>query len=75
MTSCPEAMRIWGIWENSVSWVLASEEDDWLSELAEALWRVPQVVGGRWKSQHWKIVYLSPYVEGTSGGVMVSKVD
>ena len=40
------ARRIWGIWEKWVSWVpaperkswvLASEEDDWLSELAEAL--------------------------------------
>ena len=29
------AWRIWGIWEKSVSWVLASEEDGWLSGLAE----------------------------------------
>ena len=57
------ARRIWGIWEKSVSWVLASEEDGWLSELTEALRRVPRVVGDRWKSQHRKIVYLSPYVE------------
>ena len=29
-----------------------------------ALWRVPHVLGrGRWKSQHRKIVPLSPYVE------------
>ena len=30
------ARRIWGIWEKSVSWVLAPE-DGWLSELSEAL--------------------------------------
>ena len=58
------ARRILGIWEKSVSWVFTSKEG-WLSELAEALRRVPHVVvvGGRWKSQHRKIVYLSPYVE------------
>ena len=49
--------------EKSQSWVLASEEDGWLSELADALRRVPHMAGGRWKSQHRKIVYLSPYVE------------
>ena len=43
------------IWEKSVSWVSASEEDGWLSEVAEA-W-------GRWKSQHRKIMPLSPDVE------------
>ena len=37
-------LRIWGIWEKSESWVLASEEDGWLSELAEALRRVSHVV-------------------------------
>ena len=31
--------------------------------LAEALWQVPHVVWGRWKSQHRKIVPLSSYVE------------
>ena len=59
--------RILGIWEKSVSWVLVSEEEGWLSGLAE----IRPVVcggdrmwwGGRWKSQHRKIVYLSPYVE------------
>ena len=51
------------IWEKAVSWVFASEEEGWLSELAEALRRVPHVVGDRWKSKHRKIVYLSPYVE------------
>ena len=58
-------LRILGIWEKSVSWVFASEEEGWLSELAEALRRVPHVRVGRWKSQHRKIVYLSPYVEKT----------
>ena len=49
--------------KKSMSWVFASEEEGWLSELAEALRQVSHVVGGRWKSQHRKIVYLSPYVE------------
>ena len=31
--------------------------------LAEALWQVPHALGGRSKSQHRKIVPLSPYVE------------
>ena len=57
------AQTIWGIWEKSESWILASEEDGWLSGLAEALQQVSHVVWGRWKSQHRKIVYLSPYVE------------
>ena len=61
------ARRIWGIWEKSVSWVLASEEDGWLSGLAEirpvVCSGVLHVVGGRWKSQHRKIVYHSPHVE------------
>ena len=38
------------IWEKSVSWVFASEEEGWLSELAEVLRRVLHVVvvvGGR----------------------------
>ena len=60
------ARRILGIWEKSVSWVLASEEDSWLSGLAEirpvVCGGVPHV-GGRWKSQPRKIVYHSPYVE------------
>ena len=46
-----------------MSWVSASEEECWLSELAEALRRGPHVVWVRWKSQHRKIVYLSLYVE------------
>ena len=50
------ARRILGIWVKSMSWVLASEGEDWLSELAEAFRQMP-------KSQHRKIVYLSPYVE------------
>ena len=33
------------------------------SLLAEALWQVSHMVWGRWKSQHRKNVYLSPYVE------------
>ena len=59
----------WGFWDlrKAVSWVPASEEEGWLSGLVEARpvvcgW-VPHVVGGRWKSQHRKIVLLSPHVE------------
>ena len=37
------ALRILRIWEKSVSWVLVSKEDGWLSGLAEALWWVPQM--------------------------------
>ena len=40
------ARRILGIWEKSESRVLASEEDGWLSELAEAFRRVLHVMGG-----------------------------
>ena len=65
MTSCTGSVRgwFWRFEKKSVSWVLASEEDGWLSGLAEDLRRGPHVVGGRWKSQHRKIVYHSPYVE------------
>ena len=36
MTSCPEAWaEDLGIWEKAVSWVPASEEEGWLSGLAE----------------------------------------
>ena len=38
------ARGILGIWEKSVSWAFASEEESWLSELAEALMRVLHVV-------------------------------
>ena len=42
--------RIWGIWEKSVNWVLASEQDGWLSGLAEirpvVCGGVPRVMGG-----------------------------
>ena len=40
------ARAILRIWEKSVSWVFASEEEGWLSELAEALRSVPHVVVG-----------------------------
>ena len=47
------------IWEKSVSWVLASEEEGWLSLVRRGLAVGAHVVWGRWKSQ----VYLIPYVE------------
>ena len=71
------ARRILGIFEKSVSWVLASEEDGWFSGLAEirplVCGGVPHVVvvGGRWKSQHRKIVYLSPYVEKSFNSTVI----
>ena len=59
------------IWEKAGSWVLASEEEGWLSELGEArglcaqrALRVGWVESWRCKSsQHRKIVSLSPHVE------------
>ena len=61
MTSCTGSVRrrFGGFEKSQLNRVLASEEDGWLSELAEALWRVPRVVWGRWKSRHRKIVPLS----------------
>ena len=53
------ARRILGIWKKSENRVLASEEDGWLSELAEVLRRGLHVVWGRWKSQHRKMVSFS----------------
>ena len=58
------ARRIWGIWKKSVSWVelsSASGEDGWLSlaRCSQDSWWV----GGRWKRQNRKNVYLSPSVE------------
>ena len=65
MTSCTRNVR-GGFWEIEKSQrvdFFASEEEGWLSQLAEALCRVPHVVWGRWKSQPRTIVYLPPYVE------------
>ena len=57
----PEACAedLGGFWKKSVSWVLPSEEDGWLSFARCGLVSGAHVVWGRWKSQ----VYLSPYVE------------
>ena len=61
------ARRILGILKKSISWVLPRRKTVDFRLLAEAgpvaLWRVPHVLGGRWKSQKWKNMYLSPYVE------------
>ena len=56
----PEALT--EIWEKSVSWVLRSEEEGWLSLLAEALGRCHTWFGadGKVSIERW---YLSPYVE------------
>ena len=68
MTSCSEAWaEDLGIWEKAMRWVLASEDEGWLSELGEArricalrASRVGWVESWRCKSsRHWKIVSLS----------------
>ena len=41
----------------------ASGEDGWLSLVCGGLGQVSNEMGGRWKSQNRKNVYLSPYVE------------
>ena len=58
--------RIWGISKKSVSWVelsTASAEGSRLSLARGGLRQVSHGMGGRWKSQNRKNVYLSPYVE------------
>ena len=42
----------------------ASGEDGWLSLACGGHGQVSHEMGGRWKSQNRKNVYLSPYVEG-----------
>ena len=58
------ARGIWGILKKSV---LPRKKTVGFRLLAEArpvaLWRIPHVLGWRWKSQNRKNVYLSPYVE------------
>ena len=69
MTSCTGSARggFGGFWKKWVELSPASEEDGWLSGLAEArricALRVPYEMGDRWKSQNRKNVYLSSYVE------------
>ena len=59
------ARRIWGILKKLVELSPASEEDGWLSLAGRGLATGAHEMGGggRWKSQHRKNVYLSPYVE------------
>ena len=65
------AQRILGILKKSVCWVElspASGEDGWFSlarrSQASGLGQVShEMMGGRWKSQNRKNMYLSPYVE------------
>ena len=66
-----------GFWKSQfVSWVPGSEEDGWLSGLAEARriceLRAPHEMGvSRWKSQNRKNVYLSPYVEAPLNSMVI----
>ena len=66
MTSCTGYARrgFWVFWRKSVSWVLRSEVEGWLSLACSGLVASATRVGvGRWKSQNKKNAYLSPYVE------------
>ena len=65
MTSCTGSERggFGGFWKSQLSWVLRSEEEEWLSLARGGLATGAHVLGGRWKSQNRKNVYLSPYVE------------
>ena len=57
----------WGFWKSQLVELRTRHEKDWLSGFAEArricALRVPYEMGGRWKSQNRKNVYLSPYVK------------
>ena len=62
----PEARRgFYGIWKSQlVELSPALEEDGWLSFASGGLRQVlHEMVGGRWKSQNRKNVYLSPCVK------------
>ena len=61
----PKARRgFWGFWKSQlVELSPASEEDGWLLLARGGLGQVSYEMGGRWKSQNRKNVYLSPSVE------------
>ena len=64
-SSTGSARRILGILKK-VSWVenWTPNEKGWLSIAHGGFWQVShEMMGGRWKSQNRKNVYLSPYVE------------
>ena len=69
MTSCTGSARggFWGFWKSRWIENLTPNEKGRLSGLAEArricALRAPHEMGGRWKNQNRKNVYLSPYVE------------
>ena len=50
-------------WRKLVELSSASGEDGWLSLVRRGLGQVSHEVGGRWKIQNRKNVYLSPYIE------------
>ena len=57
------ARRIWGILKKWVELSPAWGDDGWLSLARGGLGQVSHEMGGRWKSQNRKNVYLSPYIE------------
>ena len=65
MTSCTGSVHkgFWGFEKKSVSRVLAPEEDGWLLELAEALWRVQRVLWADGKVSIERLCLSLPYVE------------
>ena len=69
-----------GFWKSQaveLSWVLPREKTVGFRLLAEARivawWRLPHVLGSRWKSQNRKNVYLSPYVEEPLNSKVIKK--
>ena len=65
MTSCTGSVHggFGGIWKSQIVGSCRPKKKGDFRLLTAALWRVPHVVWGRWKSQNRKNVYLSPYVE------------
>ena len=65
MASCTRSAcgGFWGFWKSELVEFLARRKKVDFRWLTMALWRVPHMVWGRWKSQHRKNVYLSPYVK------------
>ena len=65
MTSCIGSVcgGFWGIWKQSVSWVLRSEEGGWLSFARSGLMAGATRDGGGWRKSHHRLWISLPYVE------------
>ena len=75
MTLCTGSVRggFGGFEKKSVSRVLASEEDGWLSELAEALRRVCTWFGADWKVVIERLCLFLPHVEKPFNSKVIKK--